>query len=184
MEIGATPPTQLIRQSMHKPTCPFVSLSIHLSSIHPSFSCSIHIFVLSSIHPSLFLSHVFCYSFSTDSSSTQHLTAVSPGITQNMLASALASVSPPSSEPSSLPSTSSGTSFRQPPQPSISGPSSLSSSLTYGREEGSSSGPSSLPGRSSSQPGSGGVSPLDLQMALQSVVTVRYCGWMNGKMDR
>ena len=91
-----------------------------------------------------------------------------------MLASALATISPPSG-PSSLPSTSSGASFRQPPLPSMSGPSSLSSSLTYGREEESTSGPSSLPGRSSSQPGSGGVSPMDLQMALQSVVTVSHC---------
>ena len=67
-----------------------------------------------------------------------------------------------SSGPSSLPT--------QLPQPSPSGPSSLPSQ-TEGMDQ-NSSGPSSLPGRSLSTPGSG-ISPVDLQLALQNIMQVR-----------
>ena len=67
-----------------------------------------------------------------------------------------------SSGPSSLPT--------QLPQPSQSGPSSLPSQ-TEGMDQ-NSSGPSSLPGRSLSTPGSG-ISPVDLQLALQNIMQVR-----------
>ena len=68
-----------------------------------------------------------------------------------------------SSGPSSLPT--------QLPQPSQSGPSSLPSQTTEGMDQ-NSSGPSSLPGRSLSTPGSG-ISPVDLQLALQNIMQVR-----------
>ena len=67
-----------------------------------------------------------------------------------------------SSGPSSLPT--------QLPQPSQSGPSSLPSQIE-GMDQ-NSSGPSSLPGRSLSTPGSG-ISPVDLQLALQNIMQVR-----------
>ena len=122
----------------------------------------------------LFITHLPLSVSPTDTTASQTAPlASSPGITQNMLASALSmAASPTSSLTSSLPS-SVNTRYLQPPpsrpHPSQSGPSSLPSYPP----------PPQPPRRSNSNPGREGnpssLSQADLQRALQSIAMVRIC---------